>query len=74
MDSRIAHVEPLPLVPPTVITGAEVSISRRSMTSLMRSKVRSIDEGWMDSIYPSQSLRFIGCLSKDLEDVKLIFR
>jgi hypothetical protein len=68
------QVEPLPLVPPTEMIGKETFKFKRSRTILIRSSVRSIVEGCVDSIYPSQSVRFIGRLCENLEGVKLIFR
>src|SRR5688572_14150074 len=61
-----ATVEPLPLVPPTVMTFFAGRFRRRRLaTSPMRSRPMSMVLGWMRSMYSSQSasVRVIAALS-----------
>src|SRR5471030_675078 len=57
MVSMIAQVEPLPLVPPTVITGHVNFSSSASRTWLMRVKPMSMPTGCADSRWVSHASR-----------------
>src|SRR3954451_12514530 len=55
MDSSIAQVEPLPLVPPTVITGQSSPAFSLPSTSATRSRPSAIALGCCFSMYSSHS-------------------
>src|SRR5215207_6345702 len=55
IDSSIAHVEPLPLVPPTVMTGHSSRALSRPSTSATRSRPSAIGLGCCFSMYSSHS-------------------
>src|SRR5512135_1472524 len=55
MRSNMAQVDPLPLVPPTVIKGTPWVMPRACLTRCTRSRPRSIGRAWMRSTYASQS-------------------
>src|SRR6188768_515575 len=55
IDSNIAHVEPLPLVPPTVMTGHSSPALSLSSTSATRSRPSAIALGCCFSMYSSHS-------------------
>src|ERR1700681_344160 len=63
MHSSNAQVEPLPLVPPTVITGHVSATPRRAKTALTRSSPIAIALGCSVSRYASHSLSVEACLT-----------
>src|SRR3989337_4272239 len=54
-DSSMAQVDPLPLVPATVMMVASSSSARRRFTAVTRSSPSSMLVGWMRSMYASHS-------------------
>src|SRR5687767_7066731 len=61
MASSMAQVEPLPLVPATMITGQLKASCRRSLTARTRSRPMSMwVSAWRDSSSASQSGKVVG--------------
>src|SRR5204863_10153426 len=60
MASSIAHVDPLPFVPVTVMTGQTGAMGRRDATSRTRARPSAIDFGCSVSRYASQPASVVG--------------